>query len=153
MASPKKEVLVFYSAATGARLSGLTPAFTVYRTDTNTDLSGSAPAIAEIGTTGFYAFTPTFADPDRMIVYEVDGGATAANRYITRVMRPEDWYTDDIVTLLKHMEGRWRIHTSGGDANRLVIYDTDGTTPLIKFDLKDSVGDPTTINPFERDPV
>ena len=71
MASPKKEVLVFYSAATGARLSGLTPAFTVYRTDTNTDLSGSAPAIAEIGTTGFYAFTPTFADPDRMIVYEV----------------------------------------------------------------------------------
>lgn len=153
MASPKKEVIPFYSATTGALLTGLTPTFNVYRTDTNTDLSGSAPIITEIGTTGFYQFTPTFADPDRMIIYSVDGGATAAPRYYTRIMRPEDWIADDIAILLKHMEGRWKIHTSGLDANRLVVYDEDGTTPLIKFDLKDNVGAPTSIDPFERVPA
>jgi hypothetical protein len=58
-----------------------------------------------------------------------------------------------INTLKKYEQGRWKIFTSGPDANRLVIYDTDGTTPLIKFDLKNSAGGATSIEPFERVPV
>jgi hypothetical protein len=58
-----------------------------------------------------------------------------------------------VVDLLKkYEEGRWKIHISGGDANRLVLYDTDDVTPLLKFDLKDSGGAATFINPFERVP-
>jgi hypothetical protein len=56
----------------------------------------------------------------------------------------------DVATLLKHAEGRWKIHLTGLDANRLVIYDTDDTTPIIKFDLKDPSGAPTYVYPFER---
>lgn len=59
----------------------------------------------------------------------------------------------DIAYLTKLQEGRWKIHLTGADANRLVIYDEDGTTPLVKFDLLDGAGDPTYINPFERTPV
>lgn len=49
--------------------------------------------------------------------------------------------------------GKWQVFTSGADANRLVLYRQDGSTVLKKFDLKDSVGDPTYINPFARNPV
>jgi hypothetical protein len=59
-----------------------------------------------------------------------------------------------VVQLLqKYEEGRWKIHITGPDANRLVLYDTDDVTPLLKFDLKDSGGAATFINPFERTPV
>jgi len=59
-----------------------------------------------------------------------------------------------VVNLLKKYEiGRWKIHVTGTDANRLVLYDTDNVTALLKFDLKDSGGSATFINPFERLPV
>lgn len=56
-------------------------------------------------------------------------------------------------TLKKYEEGRWKIHITGPDANRLVLYDTDDVTPLLKFDLKDSGGAATFFNPFERVPT
>jgi len=57
-------------------------------------------------------------------------------------------------TLLKYAEGRRKIHTSGGDSNREVIYDTDDTTPILKFDLKDDAGAATTgPDIYEKVPV
>ena len=50
--------------------------------------------------------------------------------------------------LVKHAQNRWKI-----DNNQLTIYDNDGTTPLYVFDLKDSSGNPTETNPYERVPV
>src|SRR5574343_432192 len=58
-----------------------------------------------------------------------------------------------VQVLQKYEEGRWKIHTTGGDAKRLVLYETDNTTPLLKFDLKDSTGGATFAEPFERLPV
>lgn len=49
--------------------------------------------------------------------------------------------------------GKWQIFTTGPDANRLVIYRADGVTVLKKFDLADSTGTATVINPFRRTPV
>jgi hypothetical protein len=50
----------------------------------------------------------------------------------------------------KITSNNWTIQTTGGDANRLVIFDDDGVTPLYKFDLKDSTGAPTSTTPFRR---
>lgn len=61
--------------------------------------------------------------------------------------------TATLATMLQHTEGRWKIHTSGPDANRLVIYDIDGVTALKKFNLLDASGTGTTVNPYERVPV
>lgn len=44
---------------------------------------------------------------------------------------------------------RWRIDLS---AKTKTIYDDDGTTPLIVFDLKNSAGDASVENVFERNP-
>ena len=49
--------------------------------------------------------------------------------------------------------GKWQIFTSGLDINRLVTYRADGVTILKKFNLFDSAGVPTSINPFRRDPI
>lgn len=57
------------------------------------------------------------------------------------------------VALQKLGLNKLKIATTGPEANRLCIYDDDGVTILYRFDLKDSAGLATTVNPFERDPV
>jgi hypothetical protein len=57
-------------------------------------------------------------------------------------------YIAKISNILKIETGRWRI-----TANTLVFYDTNETTPLYTFNLKDSSGNPTETNVYERDPV
>lgn len=61
--------------------------------------------------------------------------------------------SEEIDLIKKISTNRWKIFTSGIDANRLVIYDDDEVTPILKFDLKDAASAATTTNPFERDPV
>jgi hypothetical protein len=60
----------------------------------------------------------------------------------------------DTTRLRRYQEGRWKIWTTSGGsgelANQLVLYDTDNTTILAKFNLFDSSGTATTTNPFER---
>lgn len=60
---------------------------------------------------------------------------------------------DQVDTLYAVSVGRWKIHTSGPDANRIVYYAEDGTTVVAKFDLKDLSGNPTFKSAFERIPV
>jgi len=54
--------------------------------------------------------------------------------------------------LRRLMEGRWKIFTTGPDSNKLVLYSNDGSTVLQKWDLKDNLGSPTSVNIFERVP-
>jgi hypothetical protein len=69
---------------------------------------------------------------------------------IAAVQTDIDTANTDVTLVKKYLQGTWYIYTTGPDANRLVIFDDDGITPLIKFDLKDSVGSATTTNPFRR---
>ena len=45
--------------------------------------------------------------------------------------------------------GRWKVD---GVSKSLTLYELDDTTPLVVFDLKDSEGDLTTVDIFERTP-
>jgi hypothetical protein len=57
------------------------------------------------------------------------------------------------VEILKKIEtNKWIVHTTGPDANHLVIYDNDGTTTLYRFLLTDASAVPTTTDPFRRIP-
>ena len=50
------------------------------------------------------------------------------------------------VTLIRKIEtGRWKIV---GD--QMIFYDDDEATPILTFDLKDSIGQPTMADVFER---
>lgn len=59
--------------------------------------------------------------------------------------------TVERLQLLK--EGRWKIFTSGIDANRLVLYAADGTTPIQKWDLKNNAGAASSSEVYERVPT
>jgi len=53
------------------------------------------------------------------------------------------------VALIKKVESkRWKIIN-----NQMIFYDDDNTTPILTFDLKDDLGNPTMSSPFERMPV
>lgn len=58
----------------------------------------------------------------------------------------------NLVALRKVTTNRWKVITTGPGANTMVFYDDDQVTPLFTFNLYDSSGVPTSLNPFERHP-
>lgn len=79
--------------------------------------------------------------------------ANAAEFLTTVVTAQVDEFPTKIDLLKKIESNKWQIHASGGDQYRLVIYDDDGTTPLLRFELRDSNGNLTFTNPFRRTPL
>lgn len=57
-------------------------------------------------------------------------------------------WVDDVELMRKIESNRWIITN-----NQFIIYDDDGTTPLLTFDLKDGDGLPTESDPKERTPA
>ena len=55
---------------------------------------------------------------------------------------------NEVVLIRKILTNRWKII-----GNQLIIYDDDGETVLLKFDLKDKDGNPTETNVYERVPT
>ncbi len=172
MASPKIEVVFIYDQ-NGDPLPGQTIGvgeveFLVYQDDLGAPIS--PPTITEVGG-GAYKFTPVFPS-NRGIIYIMATGTAGNPKSIAKFMRPEDFNIDNadvptssigaggiaaveakVDTLLAIAKGKWEIKLTGPDANRLIIYELDGTTVIKKFNLYDSAGLPTSINPFKRDPV
>lgn len=54
----------------------------------------------------------------------------------------------DLAFIKKIEQGRWKIHN-----NQMIFYDTNGYTPIRTFNLKNSSGNPTMSDVFERIPV
>ncbi len=137
MASPQIVVFALFNSAQ-APLAGQSPTFATYKDETGTNLS--QPTISEIGG-GFYKFTPVLI-AGHGIAYMIDGGALATPQYQYNYLRPEDFY------LLKVLQNRWKVV-----GNQLLIYDDDGTTAVLTFNLFDNVGAPTMTKIFERVPT
>ncbi len=159
MASPKLEVFFLFDMHTNNLVAGQGGmSFLIYKDSAGNDLA--APSIVEIGG-GAYGFLPTFpADPNLGVVYVIDTGANVVPTRVMRYVRPEDYTTDSIPTVLSYVDlvrkisiGKWSVVTSGPDENRLVLYDLDGTTVIAKFNLTDASGNPTTDQPYTRTPV
>lgn len=141
-------------AVTGLPVTGATGGMTFeYYAD---DLGGAAPAVpivTEIGG-GCYKFYPQFpASDDRGVVYMLNTGAGHRPLRVYGYLRPTDEAEDDLPTLAQRELGGWRIFTTGPDADRLVVYDADGTTPLAKFPLRDLVGAPSATAPSQVGPT
>jgi hypothetical protein len=107
---------------------------------------------SEIGSSGIYALTltPTETNADVVILLitsTTTGAKPTAMIFYTAGQTFDDMQAD--IDILKQVAtGRWRI-----TGNQLIFYASDEVTPLYTFDLKDSVGSPSSTNIFERDPV
>jgi hypothetical protein len=79
------------------------------------------------------------------------GGSVSSD--IATVLSDLGVITTRVYRIQQLKEGHWKIFTSGGDANRLVLYAADGTTVLQKWDLKNAAGAASSAEVFERIPV
>lgn len=101
------------------------------------------------------AITNPNADDDLLVTPLQDPG-TDAVLPAPGELRIGQW-VDDLVAafvlaqkLDKVDSGRWKIDTV---THQMTYYDTDGTTPLLTFDLKNAAGNPSSSVVFERVPA
>jgi len=57
-------------------------------------------------------------------------------------------YVDDIQEIRQAALGRWKI-----EGTTLRLYEEDGLTTFLEFDLKDEAGDPSNSRIFDKDPI
>ncbi len=133
-------------------------------TASSADPAGTVAAIA--GFTFVELTTGTFASQGYYVMgatiptssvgtWTVDIACAGAQNWTAQYL-VSTYLWDDIktdTTLIRKVQtNRWKIFVSGPNANKLIVYDDDATTPLLTFNLKDSTGAATFVNPFERAP-
>lgn len=168
-------LVTFRPTDTGLTLSSAS--FVVFKKLSN----GAAPTVAAPATItelgyGLYKFDYVAAEP---VAYVIDGGASlpAESRYVSGTLYPGGSTTVsntslaalneniaqldarvqmavEFLSLLNKLEfGKWKIETTGPDANHMIFFDEDGTTPIAKFALKDALGNLTFRSVMEREPI
>ena len=96
---------------------------------------------------GLYTTTITPTDPGDYLFYF--RSATPQSDWCQLVVSADNSYV--LIRRLANMyEGRWLINT---ETAQLTVYDTNNTTPLQTWNLKDSLGNPAISNPYERIPT
>ena len=137
-------VIAFRDA--GTPKVGLSPTIDVYIKVSDGAGAGAAPAVAEFSS-GLYYFVATPAERIALRVDSEDAEMADADRYIFMEIGPND---DDLEWIKKVESNRWKIDTS---AKTFTIYDDDGTTALITFNLKDADGAAAYEDVYERVPI
>ena len=107
----------------------------------------STTGVVELGD-GFYGLVTTLSNTSIKFIKFKAEKLAETTRYLLESVSLIPDFTSDITNLLKVETGRWRIVN-----NQMIVYDDDETTPLYTFDLKDSDGDPSSENVYERVPA
>jgi hypothetical protein len=107
----------------------------------------TSSCVSEIGN-GYYGVAITLSSASvGYIEWKAEKSGETDIYLVEEFICVED-YISKIASILKIETGKWKILS-----NQFIIYDTNGTTPLYTFNLKDSSGNPTETNVYERDPV
>ena len=131
-------IIAFFTSK-GTPKTGLTPTIDVWTlAGVHTVNSQNMTEIAG----GFYYYDFTTYDEDTDYVIRADGTNTlsGAERYVYSSNE-----TAGVGKILKIEKGNWEIK-----GNQMIFYDTDGTTELYKFDLKNKSGTPTERDVYKR---
>ncbi len=117
-----------------------------FKASGHTTLDGAGLEVDAANAPGDYYIAWTPPADDEYITTATS--PTAANINPTGHVQIYGQIEADLELIRKIETGRWRI-----SANQMFFYETGNNTPFLTFDLKDSGGNPTTINPKERVPV
>lgn len=131
--------IIAYFSENGTPKTGLTPTISIIKVDGTSIINGED--MSESGL-GFYYYNFTTYDEDQDYCIQADGGATLETneRYVFSTNE-----TAGIGNILKIEKGNWEVI-----GNQMVFYDTDGTTELYKFNLKNKSGAPTETEVYKR---
>jgi hypothetical protein len=156
--------------------TGLTPTIRIWEVDeTSQTLIIAGGSMVEVGD-GFYKYDFVLYDPDKDYVFRSDGGIPQLDeRY---QYGASEYARLEVETIQKIADQVWdedaSTHTIPGStgallnlitavlvnrtkidtgAATLTVYDADCVTPLLVFDLKDSLGNPSVTEVCERKPT
>lgn len=96
-----------------------------------------------------YVWEPTSIPSGQYVAefFFVDDDAIES-RYFEDLVVRDIAEQSDVEVLKQIATGRWRIYN-----DQLFLYDSDGETPIVTFNLYDSDGNPTSSDYFERRPL
>ena len=130
--------IVAYFSSAGTPATGLTPKINVWTiagvlTIDDQDMTEIAG--------GFYTYDFTTYDEDEDYVIRADGVTlTGYDRYVHSTNQ-----TAGVGKILQIEKGNWEIK-----GNKMIFYDTDGTTELYSYNLQTKNGSPTERDVFKR---
>ena len=132
------ELLAFFTDK-GDPKTGLSPTIDVWKLDGTQVIT--AQAMTEIAG-GFYKYDFTTYDEDINYVIRADGTDTlsGSDRYVFSSNE-----TAGVGKILQIEKGNWAIV-----GTQMIFYDSDGTTPIYTFDLKDKKNVATDTNVYKR---
>jgi hypothetical protein len=106
----------------------------------------------EIGSSGMYYLdllaSEVNGDVIAILVNTTTVGAKSTPLVLYTAAQTIDELYNQVAIIRKISTGRWRI-----TGNQMIFYDDDEVTPIYTFNLKDSAGQPSSADIFERDPV
>ena len=134
-------IIVFFTES-GSPKTGLSPIVNVWKVDGTQVVTDQA--MTEVAS-GFYTYDFTTYDDDQDYCIVADGTSslTGSERYKFSTNE-----TAGVGKILQIEKGNWKIH-----GNQMIFYDTDGTTALYSFNLKDKAGTATEVDVFSREVV
>lgn len=171
--SHTSKLIVSFFTKNGSPETGLTPTIDIFEVtpSTNTQVV-TGDSMIEVGL-GFYKYNFTSYDVFKCFAIRADGGTgltpfeqfqPAVNESFQDDIADAVWEEPDdehdaggitgtmgtvVNAMRKCMKNRTRIDKV---AKTLTVFDDDGTTPFIVFDLKDGAGVKSIIEVCERDP-
>ena len=136
-------VTLIKSANLGAGMGGRTDVYyTIYNAAGSISAARTKTGVYEIGSsTGIYGVSVSIAnDFQGSIFWDVNG---------TSVYAVEEISADTRLTRLM-TSGRWQIDDT---TNQMIFYEENGTTEIMRFDLKDRTGAASFTEVFDRTKV
>ena len=107
-----------------------------------------ADVSSRLSTIGYTAPDNTSIADIKADVENVTYGLSAIKTDTGNIVTSVNTMAVDVALIKKVESKRWKIIN-----NQMIFYDDDNTTPILTFDLKDDLGNPTMSSPFERMPV
>jgi len=133
-----------FLASFGSRRAGKTVQYRILYHDGTEKSTWAATGVVELGN-GYYGVRTSI---DEEMTGYIEWKVVEDSIYaIDNLVCQEDWITK-ISTVHKVETGRWRIIN-----NQMIFYDTNGSTPILTFNLKDSNSQPASTNVTERIPI
>jgi len=134
--------LIAFFTQSGTPKTGLSPTIDAWTLDGTKVVDGES--MTEIAG-GFYYYDFTTYDEDEDYCICADGTNTlsGSERYVYSTNE-----TAGVGNILKIEKGKWEIRS-----NQMIFYDSDRSTELYKFNLKNKAGTPTEIDVYRREPV
>jgi len=131
-------IIAFFTES-GVPKEGLTPTIRILTLDGAVVVNDLD--MSEVGS-GFYVYDFTTYDDDEDYCIRADGTVTlsGADRYVYSTNE-----TAGVGKILQIEKGNWEIK-----GNKMIFYDTDGTTELYSYNLQTKNGSPTERDVFKR---